>query len=94
MASRDPVVLVTTAGRSPVQERRDRERRYLIMMGFRVLAFVVALLVTRGWIRVVAIFFALVLPWIAVVVANSGPKRTGAESPSLYFRRQPKQLER
>ena len=51
----DPPVLVTTAGRSPADERRDRERRYLITMGFRVLAIIVALVVATGWIRVIVI---------------------------------------
>lgn len=83
VATRDHPVLVTTAARSPKQDRRDRERRYLIMMGIRVIAFVIALVVTRGWVRVIAIAAALVLPWVAVIVANSGPRRTDVESPSL-----------
>jgi Flp pilus assembly protein TadB len=81
-------VLVTTASRSPEVERRERERRYLIMMGVRVIAFVVAIVVARGWVRVIAIALALVLPWVAVVVANSGPRRSSEGAPSLYRRRQ------
>jgi Flp pilus assembly protein TadB len=92
VAPREQPVLVTTAGRSPQQDRRDRERRYLITMGVRVVAFVVALVVTKGWIRVVAIAAALVLPWIAVIFANSGPTRRPAEQPSLYSRRRPREL--
>jgi Flp pilus assembly protein TadB len=92
VASREQPVLVTTAGRSPQQDRRDRERRYLITMGFRVVAFVVALVVTKGWIRVVAIAAALILPWIAVILANSGPVRRPPEQPSLYSRRRPPEL--
>jgi Flp pilus assembly protein TadB len=92
VASREQPVLVTTAGRSPQQDRRDRERRYLITMGIRVVAFVVALVVTKGWIRVVAIAAALILPWIAVILANSGPIRRPPERPSLYFRRRPREL--
>ncbi|HWB65948.1 MAG TPA: DUF3099 domain-containing protein [Mycobacteriales bacterium] len=85
-------VLVTTAGRSPREERRTRERRYLITMAVRVVAFVVALLVAHGWVRVVAIILALVLPWIAVVFANAGPTRRGPESPSLYSEPPPRAL--
>jgi uncharacterized membrane protein len=62
-------------------------------MGVRVIAFVVALVVTRGWIRVVAIAAAMVLPWVAVVVANSGPARQVPETPSLYTRRPPRELD-
>jgi Flp pilus assembly protein TadB len=93
MAPREQPVLVTTAGRSPGQDRRDRERRYLITMGFRVVAFVIALVVTKGWIRVVAIIAAMILPWVAVVFANAGPSRRPPEQPSLYSRRRPRELE-
>jgi Flp pilus assembly protein TadB len=93
VAPREQPVLVTTAGRSPGEDRRDRERRYLITMGFRVVAFVVALVVTKGWIRVVAIAAAMILPWVAVVLANSGPTRRPPEQPSLYSRRRPRELE-
>jgi Flp pilus assembly protein TadB len=92
VAPSEQPVLVTTAGRSPQQDRRDRERRYLITMGFRVVAFVVALLVTTGWIRVIAIVAALVLPWVAVILANSGPSRQPPEQPSLYSRRRPREI--
>jgi Flp pilus assembly protein TadB len=92
VASHDRPVLVTTAPRSPAQDRRDRERRYLITMAVRVVAFVVALVVARGWVRVVAIALALVLPWIAVVVANAGPKRAPPETPSLTAREQRPEL--
>jgi hypothetical protein len=33
----------------------------------------------------VAVAASLLLPWVAVIVANGGPKRT-AEQPSLYSR--------
>ena len=81
----DEPILVTTAQRSPADERRQRERRYLITMGVRVVAFVLAIVLADGWIRVLAIALALVLPWVAVVVANSGPRNT-VEQPSLYER--------
>jgi uncharacterized membrane protein len=61
-------------------------------MAVRVVAFIVALVVTKGWIRVVAIAAALVLPWIAVIFANSGPVRRPPEQPSLYSRRRPREL--
>jgi Flp pilus assembly protein TadB len=84
MAAHDEPFLVTTAPMSPEDERRGRERRYLITMGVRVVAFIVALIFTTGWIRVVAIALALVLPWIAVIVANAGPSRRVGKAPSLY----------
>jgi len=83
-AQGDQPVLVTTAPVSPAEERRRRERRYLITMGVRVVAFVLAVFLLTGWIRVVAIVLALVLPWVAVIVANAGPMRQPPERPSLF----------
>jgi hypothetical protein len=93
VAPAEQPVLVTTAGRSPAEDRRGRERRYLITMGIRVVAFIIALVVTKGWIRVIAITAALILPWVAVILANSGPSRRPPEQPSLYSRRRPRELE-
>ena len=57
-------------------------------MAIRVLFFVAAIVlvaVDLRWEAAVAVAASLVLPWVAVVVANSGPKRV-AEEPSLYTR--------
>lgn len=89
---RDEAVLVTTAGRNPGEERRDRERRYLITMGLRVVAIIVAIVLARGWVRIVAIALSLILPWIAVVAANAGPTRKPREAPSLYSKRAPREI--
>jgi Flp pilus assembly protein TadB len=83
VASHDEPILVTTAPVSAADERRARERRYLITMGIRVVAFVVAIVFATGWIRVVAIVLALTLPWVAVIAANA-PKRRTEQRPSLY----------
>lgn len=83
MGSGDEVVLVTTAATSPAEERRDRERRYLITMGMRVVAILIAIIFATGWVRVAAVAASLVLPWIAVVAANAPTKRKAA-APSLY----------
>ncbi len=83
----DETYVVTTAAPSPVEERHARERRYLITMGVRVVAFIAAIVLARqGWwlAAAVAIALSLVLPWVAVIAANA-PKRTrGPGSPSLY----------
>jgi hypothetical protein len=88
----DDPILVTTAPISPAEERRNRERRYLITMGVRVLAFIAAIVFATGWIRVIAVGLALILPWVAVVVANAGPKRTTPAQPSLYSGDKPSEL--
>jgi hypothetical protein len=63
-------------------------------MGVRVVAFIVAIVVAHGVVLIVAIALALVLPWVAVVAANAGPRRRKPEAPSLYSRRPPPELDR
>jgi hypothetical protein len=89
----DPL-LVTTAAKSPLQERRERERRYLLTMGLRVLCFIAAIVlfaVGLRWVGLIAAAGSLVLPWVAVVAANAAPRRTSG-TPSLYDDEPPKQL--
>jgi hypothetical protein len=91
----DPPVLVTTAGRSPREEQRERERRYLVTMGLRVVCFILAIVlfgVGLRWVAAFAVAGSLILPWVAVVAANAGPRRTTEQRPSLFHRHPPRQL--
>ena len=88
--------LVTTAGKSPREEQRQRTRRYLVTMGIRTIVFVAAVvLYATGlhWAAAITAAASLILPWIAVVAANAGPTRT-VEQPALYQRDEPKRLGR
>jgi hypothetical protein len=68
---------VTSAPSSTVDDQDQRVKRYLTMMGIRVLCFGL-FFVTDGWIRWVAIVGAVVLPYIAVVTANAvRPRQSG-----------------
>jgi Protein of unknown function (DUF3099) len=87
-------LLVTTAAKSPVQERRERERRYLLTMGLRVLCFIAAIVlfaVGPRWAGLVAAAASLILPWVAVVAANAAPKRNPA-APAIHTRQPQKEL--
>jgi len=64
-------VRITTANRSSADDIATRQRRYLLAMGFRTVCFVAAIFVTLTWARVVLIAAALVLPYVAVVMANA-----------------------
>lgn len=57
-------------------------RRYLIQMGFRVVCFVGAYFVT-GWLRWTLIVFAVVIPYVAVILVNAGRDRVEYESSAL-----------
>ena len=74
---RDEPILVTTAPISPADERRSRERRYLITMARsrRCASSWRSCSPPAGseWSRSSS---ALVLPWVAVVLANAGPCAT------------------
>ena len=69
-ADRD-VVRITTASASREKDIAARQRRYVISMGIRTLCFVAAILVGDGWLRWVLIVAAVILPYIAVVMANA-----------------------
>jgi hypothetical protein len=87
MAKPDPteVYTITGAQRGLSQEQSGRTRRYLWSMGIRT-ACVLAAIVVPGWPRWVLIAGAVVLPYLAVVVANAGrendePGDLGVSSP-------------
>ncbi|MET0975455.1 MAG: DUF3099 domain-containing protein [Leifsonia sp.] len=67
---------ITSLPLSPDAERRSRMIKYTVAMSIRVLC-VLAMLWARGWWLVVFATGAIVLPYIAVVIANvkSNPNR-------------------
>jgi hypothetical protein len=74
---------ITTLPPSPEAERRARMIKYTIAMSIRVLC-IFLMLFAQGWWLVVCAAGAIVLPYIAVVLANVGggeqgvPERPGA----------------
>lgn len=64
------VVSITGARESLSDDMRARQRRYLVSMGVRTVAFVSAVAFLHGWARWTGVALAVVLPWIAVVGAN------------------------
>jgi hypothetical protein len=71
---RDETVRVTTAPRSSTDDRRLRQRRYLIMQGIRVGCVLLAVLlpIAPHW-KIGFIVGSVVLPWFGVIAANAGP---------------------
>jgi hypothetical protein len=71
---RDQAYLVTEAPQARSAEINQRQRRYLLMMGIRVVCFIVTVVLFvnhGGWLTVIPAFGAIALPYFAVVVANS-----------------------
>ena len=57
-----------------------RQRRYLISMGIRVVAFLLAVFLFHGIWRFIAAAIALVVPYFAVVFANGGREPNNASA--------------
>lgn len=66
---------------SPLEDRRKRMRRYSVAMSIRMVCLVLVFVVP-GWWKLVFGLGAIVLPYVAVVLANVGASgATGAVAP-------------
>jgi Protein of unknown function (DUF3099) len=78
-------VLITNAARSPSEQLRSRQIRYVTMMGGRAACLIIgAVLVSVRppllplWLVLCAIGMVF-LPWAAVLIANDRPPKSKAE---------------
>ncbi|HEX4428516.1 MAG TPA: DUF3099 domain-containing protein [Frankiaceae bacterium] len=76
-------VVITDLGSSRTAEIRERERRYIIAMLFRAVCFIAATLIFHGAARWFAIGVAIVMPWLAVILANA-PNKVRAVSHAAF----------
>ena len=76
----DEVYRVTTAQKALSEEQKARTRRYLISMGIRTACFI-GVIFTEGWVRWLLVLGALLLPYIAVVMANAGRENDAFTGP-------------
>jgi peptidoglycan/LPS O-acetylase OafA/YrhL len=79
----DTPIRITTAATSRNADIAARQRRYLIAMGVRTLCFLVVafLAITHagpGWLPWIFVAAALVLPYVAVVMANAADTTSDA----------------
>lgn len=86
-----PPVLVTDAKPASSVERDERQRRYLVSMGIRTVAFVLAIVLFHGVAQILAIAVSMIMPWMAVLIANAGPRRR-VEQPSFFVPPRPRAL--
>ena len=68
-------VRITSAAASHEADLANRQRRYAISMTIRTVCFVAAVAVGPGWLRWVLIAGAVLLPYVAVVLANAEDQR-------------------
>ncbi|MBA3742554.1 DUF3099 domain-containing protein [Sporichthya sp.] len=85
----EPVHSVTGVRDSLTADIRARQRRYVLFMGVRTLCFLAAVVTPSPW-RWMLLGVAVVLPHIAVIVANGGrePTRDAPPPVSLPLRTQ------
>ena len=79
--------LVTEARKPRSEDIAYRERRYLIMMGFRVGCFLLTIILFAsgaGWVAAIPAVGASVIPYIAVVFANGGREPTSTRGFRAY----------
>lgn len=69
-------VRITTASSSRNADIAARQRRYVISMAIRTVCFVAAVVVGPGWLRWVLVVAALLLPYVAVVMANAASSKS------------------
>ncbi len=83
-------VLITAAAPSYEEQHRERVRKYLTIMAFRIPALVLAAVAYGVWqnglVSLAIILASIPLPWIAVLIANDRPPRR-AEEPRRYAAR-------
>ena len=75
MPRENGAIRITTASSSAHDDIAARQRRYVFSMGVRTVCFVAAIL-TDGVLRWVLVAAALVLPYVAVVMANAAASRS------------------
>lgn len=78
----DPVARITTASSALADDVAQRMRRYLIQMSIRVLCLIGAVTI-HHWTRWLLLVGAVVLPYIAVLLANAG--RVRATDPGTFL---------
>ncbi|MDY6996522.1 MAG: DUF3099 domain-containing protein [Actinomycetota bacterium] len=80
-------VLITRAAPAYEDQHRQRVRKYLTLMSFRIPALILAAVAYGVWhnglISLGIIVLSIPLPWMAVLIANDRPPRR-AEEPRRY----------
>jgi hypothetical protein len=77
--------LITDAARSPAEQFRSRQVRYVSMMGIRALCLVLGGVLISLQVPLLPLWLGLcvlgmvLLPWMAVLVANDRAPKTKAE---------------
>lgn len=69
------IVSVTSVRRALNEDIEGRSRRYLVSMIFRIICFILVLIIPNWPARIILGLCAVIIPAIAVLVANAGRER-------------------
>src|SRR5436190_22580689 len=78
----DRPVLITDAAVSREEQFAARKRRYVLLMGGRLLLFVLAATTyaLSPWLAAALLALSVPLPWMAVLIANDAPARRSEDA--------------
>jgi hypothetical protein len=86
--TRQPAAQLVTDAKRPLSEDiAFRERRYLVMMGIRVLCFLLTIglfVAHAGWFSAIPAVGAILIPYFAVVFANGGREPSNTRGFQVY----------
>ncbi|MER6093858.1 DUF3099 domain-containing protein [Streptomyces bluensis] len=87
------VFRITGARQGLADDVRGRQRRYVISMSIRTLSVIAAAVLwnVERYVAIVALVLGVVLPYIAVVIANAG-RENAPSLPSTFVRVPPKPM--
>lgn len=90
-------VVITEVEPSPAQQLRSRQIKYASMMGIRAVCLIVAAVVVSRrvpyamvWVGI-CIVGMVVLPWMAVIIANDRPPKKSSRFTTRLHRTRPDQ---
>ena len=78
---------ITSAAPALSDDQAGRQRRYLISMAIRTVCFIGAI-IASGWLRWALVAGAVLLPYVAVIMANAGRKRADRAEPMIILKDQ------
>ncbi|MEI6648904.1 MAG: DUF3099 domain-containing protein [Actinomycetes bacterium] len=73
---------ITSAQLALSEEQISRQRKYFLSMMVRTACFILTIVLPSPY-RWVALFGAVILPYVAVVIANAG-RENGSANPSVF----------
>lgn len=84
----EDAVSITTAPMTPSDEIAVRQRRYLISMAIRTACVILAVVFRETWAVWFLVAGAVILPYVAVVLANTASPRPNGPAPEAPTHRE------